>query len=642
MCGIVGFWRQKAAEIPPSVVVAEMANALVHRGPDGHGSWIDEREEVGLGHRRLAIVDLSATGAQPMQSASGRFIVVFNGEIYNFQEMRRELESLGAKFKGSSDTEVLLAGFEAWGIVPTIKRSIGMFAIALWDRLERRLFLSRDRLGKKPLYFGFVGGDFVFASELKAFWKYPGFRGDIDRDALTKYLRHNYVPSPYSIFVGIKKLLPGTIVEISRQGGALAVGEALRYWSIGDHSARPSSGKYGESEVVERLEALLQSAVSLRMIADVPLGAFLSGGIDSSLIVALMQQQSSQPVKTFSIGFHEADYDEAPFAKAVAEHLGTDHTETYMTASDALAVVPRLPHTFDEPFGDSSQIPALLVAHVARQQVTVALSGDGGDELFCGYSRYLRWRQVWSLLRFVPRFMTRAAGWTLSRTGGYSRVSSLKMRKFAEILAARNPRATYLRFLSHWTAPAEIVLGSVEPPSILTEPGGSEDLDEFTQEMMALDIQTYLPDDILVKVDRSSMAESLECRAPLLDHRVVEFAASLPVSAKLRGGITKWALREILHRYVPRHLVERPKKGFGVPIDSWLIGPLREWAEDLLSESRLKREGFFDPRPIRKLWLEHCAGVQLGHYYLWDVLMFESWLEEQRKKSQDAASTYGR
>jgi asparagine synthase (glutamine-hydrolysing) len=381
------------------------------------------------------------------------------------------------------------------------------------------------------------------------------------------------------------------------------------------------------------LDDLLRSAVSLRMIADVPLGAFLSGGIDSSLVVSLMQQQSSRPVKTFSIGFREAVYDEAPYARAVAKHLGTDHTETYLTAADALAVVPRLPHIFDEPFSDSSQIPALLVAHVARQDVTVALSGDGGDELFCGYSRYLRWRKVWPMVRSVPNFMIRPAIGTLRWLASVPSFDSLKVRKLAEIMSARSPRATYLRFLSHWTAPAEIVLGGQEPASILTEPGGSDDLDEFTQEMMALDIQTYLPDDILVKVDRSTMAESLEARAPLLDHRLVEFAARLPLSAKLRDGTTKWALRQILYRHVPRELVERPKMGFGVPIDSWLIGPLRDWAEDLLSEARLKREGFFDHRPIRKLWDEHIAGRQRAHYYLWDILMFQSWLDTQRSNS---------
>jgi asparagine synthase (glutamine-hydrolysing) len=623
-----------------------MTNSLVHRGPDGLGVWLDTSVGVGLGHRRLAIVDLTESGRQPMRSHSDRYMIVFNGEVYNFQTLRVELEGHGARFHGTSDTEVMLEAFEQWGVEEGVKRFVGMFAIALWDARERRLHLIRDRLGKKPLYYALVQGSLVFGSELKALRNFPGFAADIDRSALALYLRHNYIPSPRSIYAGVSKLPAGTLMTVQWRESGLVVEAPRQYWSAATFFDSSEREVMPDQEVIERVEELLREAVRLRMIADVPLGAFLSGGVDSSLVVALMQSLSPRPVKTFTIGFHEEMFDEAPHARVVARHLGTEHTELYLTAAEARDVIPLLPSMFDEPFADSSQIPTYLVAKMARRDVTVALSGDGGDELFCGYGRYLRWRSVWQMMQRIPAPLRSALARALSSVpvtrwdgmlGPCMRALPARMRvaspgdklhKLAQVLTSDDPGLVYLRFLTHWPDPGSIVIDGSEPPTLVNRGGGPRDLDLFTEQMMKLDVLTYLPDDILVKVDRASMAVSLEARAPILDHRVAEFAARLPLSQKLRGSTGKWTLRQILAKYVPMHLTERPKMGFGVPIDSWLRGPLKDWAEDLLDESLLAKQGFFEPAPIRQLWRAHLDGRRDAQYLLWDVMMFQAWIRD--------------
>ncbi len=656
MCGIAGFLLTTRSPEAPEPLLERMTHALAHRGPDGWGAWWSPAAGVGLGHRRLAVVDLSAAGRQPMRSASGRFTIVFNGEIYNFQLLRAELEKTGVSFTGHSDTEVMLALFEQLGVERALPRLAGMFAFALWDEREQALYLARDRLGKKPLYHAIVRGSLVFGSELKALRQFPGFDPEVDREALTMFLRHNYVPTPHSIYKSARKLPPATYMKVQKVGQQLRCSEPIAYWSAEDAFRHRDEVQLPDDEAVANLDTLLRDAVQMRMIADVPLGAFLSGGVDSSLIVALMQAQSSRRVKTFTIGFHDQQYDEAPYAKSVAQHLGTDHTEVYLSSADALAVIPSLPSMFDEPFADSSQIPTFLVSRVARRDVTVALSGDGGDELFCGYERYFRWRRVWSNLQRMPGPLRRSVARMLVALPAHrwervvagmrwmlpTRLRDLasgdKFHKLAEVLNRDDPGAVYLRFVSHWTRPDAIVLGAHEPATILTRGGGPHDLDGFTERMMLLDTLTYLPDDILVKVDRASMAVSLEARAPLLDHRVVEYAAGLRMNQKFRNGRGKWALRQVLSKYVPDSLIDRPKMGFGIPLAAWLRGSLRDWAEDLLSEQRLRRDGFFDPQPIRDLWAAHLSGRQDAHYLLWDVLMFQAWQDENRLASASRAA----
>jgi asparagine synthase (glutamine-hydrolysing) len=583
-----------------------------------------------------------------MVSSDGRHVIVFNGEIYNFRVLRANLEALGIRFRGYSDTEVLLAAIGEWGIDQTLDRANGMFAFALWDRGDRCLHLARDRVGEKPLYYGWVGGDFVFASELKALRAHPHWRGEVDRGALTLLLRHNYIPAPYSIYQGIRKLPPGHRLALSPSAGLDR--ESTRpvpYWdarAVAEMGVRtPFRGTV--EEAADELDALLRDAVRLRLEADVPVGAFLSGGIDSSVIVAMMRQESGQPVRTFSIGFHEAAYNEAHYAKAVAEHLGTEHTEFYVTPREAMKVIPRLPEIFDEPFSDSSQIPTFLVSEMTRRHVTVSLSGDGGDELFGGYNRYFLGRSLWNKIGWMPA-AARARVAAAIRAVGPARTGRMlgavqaalparlrnpgdKLDKLAEILAEPDSCGFYRGLVSHWKRPEKIVIGGYELPTMLTDRAAWARLDGFTQRMMCLDLISYLPDDILVKVDRASMAASLESRIPLLDPRLIEFAWRLPLDMKIRNGQGKWLLRQVLYRYVPARLIDRPKTGFGVPIDSWLRGPLREWGEALLDEARLRREGFFEAAPIRVKWEEHLSGRRNWHYYLWDVLMFQAWLERQ-------------
>jgi asparagine synthase (glutamine-hydrolysing) len=647
MCGITGFFEPVCQRSPEEMefVVQKMSHALDHRGPDSSGVWIDPESGIGLGHRRLAILDLSPLGHQPMHSVDGRYTIVFNGEIYNFLELRQELEKLGYNFRGHSDTEIMLASFSQWGVIGSVERFNGMFAFALWDRKERVLHLGRDRLGEKPLYYGWVGNTFLFASELKAFKAFPNFHPEINRDALALFLRYSYVPTPYSIYQDIYKLPPGCLLSWN---GTNNYPKPVAYWSVKEAAqlgiANPFTGS--EAEALAQIEALLLEAVKLRMVADVPLGAFLSGGIDSSCVVALMQAQSSQPVKTFTIGFHEKAYNEAEHAKAVAQYLGTNHTELYLTPEDTLGVIPKLPFLYDEPFSDPSQIPTFLVSQLAKQHVTVSLSGDGGDELFGGYNRYFWGRSIWQKIGWMPKTLrqTAAQGLTSLSPQTWDRIltnvspllpSKAKyssfggyLHKLAGVLAVPDPDAMYVGLVSHWNEPESVVINSREPLTTVSDRQSWAQLSDYTERMMYLDTVTYLPDDILVKVDRASMGVSLEGRIPLLDHRVVEFAWRLPLSMKIRDEQGKWLLRQVLYKYVPQQLIERPKMGFGVPIDSWLRGPLREWSEELLDENRLHQQGFLNPQPIREKWTEHLSGDRNWQYYLWDVLMFQAWLSE--------------
>ena len=656
MCGITGFidFSRRFAPDDLRAVIGRMTDTLVHRGPDDGGVWVDAEAGIALGHRRLSILDLSPAGCQPMTSGSGRYVIVFNGEIYNFRQLRRELEEAlpeAKSWRGHSDTEVMLAAFETWGVAKAVPKFTGMFSIALWDRQERLLYLVRDRTGEKPLYYGWSGQAFLFGSELKACRAYPGFNAVIDRNALSLLLRHNYIPTPYSIYQGIGKLLPGTILTIPLAGTSPGlVPDPQPYWSARSvvelGIADPFAGS--ESEAISRLDDLLRQVIAGQMVADVPVGAFLSGGVDSSAIVALMQTQSTRPVKTFTIGFSESGYNEADHAKAVALHLGTEHTELYISPKDALSVIPRLPVLYDEPFSDSSQIPTFLVSQMTRNHVTVSLSGDAGDELFGGYNRHAWGQDIWKIVGCLPRFMRNAGKGALTalspetwdrifdRCGKFlpgqakPRTPGDKLHKLAEALTAQSPEMLYMLLVSHWKNPESVVIGSTEPLTAITDKALSPALSGFTDRMMYLDLVSYLRDDILVKVDRAAMGVGLETRIPFLDQRVIEFAWRLPMSMKVRDGQGKWILRQVLDAYVPRILIERPKTGFAVPIDVWLRGPLRDWAEALLDEKRLRDEGFFNPAPIREKWTEHLSGKRNWQHHLWDVLMFQAWLDSTK------------
>jgi asparagine synthase (glutamine-hydrolysing) len=671
MCGFAGFLDRSETTRAETLaeIAGRMTETLFHRGPDDGGVWTDPLGCVALGHRRLAILDLSAAGAQPMVSRSGRYVVAFNGEIYNHPELRRELdagpqsvdhplfdrpqsaflsgvEAADGGWRGHSDTETLLAAVEAWGVGEALKKFTGMFAFALWDRADKVLYLARDRLGEKPLYYGWQGDILLFGSELKAFKPHPAFKAEIDREALTLFLRHNYIPAPFTIYRGIRKLPPGTFLAL---GLNRYDNHPVSYWTARDAALRgrmqPFAGS--EDEAVAALDGLLRQAIAGQMVADVPLGAFLSGGLDSSAVVALMQAQSPRPVKTFTIGFHEQDYNEAEHARAVARHLGTEHTELYVTPEEAMAVIPRLPALYDEPFADSSQIPTFLVSQLARRHVTVSLSGDGGDELFGGYNRYFSALKLWRRARFLPRSLRAALagmltvvpphGWNAVFRGlGFMMPAALrysspgdKVRKLASLLGAKSPEDIYFELISHWGEPGRVVRGAAEPRTVLNDPVQWPELRDFEQRMMYLDTVSYLPDDILAKVDRAAMGVSLETRVPLLDHRVVEFAWRLPLSMKIREGQGKWLLRQVLYRYVPQDLMDRPKMGFGVPIDLWLRGPLKDWAEALIDRKRLKAEGYFNPTLVREKWAQHLSGRRNWSYHLWDILMFQAWLEAQ-------------
>jgi asparagine synthase (glutamine-hydrolysing) len=685
MCGLSGFLTTDTSVLTHAEPIAtSMALAILHRGPDDAGAWADTAAGIALGFRRLSILDLSSAGHQPMHSASGRYVMTFNGEIYNHTDLRDLLNSaqLGKptqSWRGHSDSETLLACFEAWGLEETLQKTVGMFAIAIWDTQTRTLHLARDRFGEKPLYYGWAttkstaAPAFVFGSELKALRAYPGFANPVSREALALYMRFSYVPAPYSIFQNIYKLEPGCMLSISSnnieavppsaplrppavQGGL----RMHRWWSLASVVEAGAQNQISsDDEAFETLEQSLKDAVHVQSLADVPLGAFLSGGVDSSCIVALMQAQASSPVKTFTVGFEEAGFDESPHAKVVARHLGTDHNEFFVSAKQAQEVIAELPNLYDEPFADSSQIPTHLVCKAARQQVTVALSGDAGDELFGGYNRYFWGPRIWSRLAWMPYPARQALGAAIRAvpTAGWDALSRPinallpESKKFvragdrAHKLATRlggvhNLDDLYNSLVSEWQDPAEVVKGNgwelgmnlQEPTSMLTDPLPAVGAEHHQLRMMYRDTMTYLPDDILCKVDRAAMATSLETRVPFLDHRVAELAWRLPLNMKIRDGQGKWALRQVLYKYVPKELIDRPKAGFAIPVGQWLRGPLRDWADALLDEKRLEVEGYFYPKPIRDKWLQHLTGRYDHTPSLWAVLMFQSWLESSSQK----------
>ncbi|MEO8901659.1 MAG: asparagine synthase (glutamine-hydrolyzing) [Polyangiaceae bacterium] len=648
MCGFAGILDARRASPPADLEqrVRAMRDSLLHRGPDDGGIWADGASGVALGHRRLSIVDLSPAGHQPMFSESRRYVVVFNGEIYNFPELRSELEGTGAHFRGHSDTEVLLASIERWGVPDSLRRFNGMFAFALWDQSERALYLARDRFGEKPLYYAQTdAGDLLFGSELKALLAHPEYNPSVDRDSLVEFVRHTYVPSPGSIFRGTRKLPAATYLRLTRPRDIQATPQ--RYWSMQEvaeqQRARPFQGSV--LDAVTQLDRILRAAVRRRMVADVSLGAFLSGGIDSSTIVAMMQLESSRPVKTFSIGFFEEKYNEARYAKAVARHLGTEHTEHYVTAQEALDVIPRLPQMFDEPFADSSQIPTFLVAQLARRDVTVALSGDAGDELFGGYSRYSVTRDTWRAMSRFPRKLRGALAFAMARAPAGApdrilraltrhRLSRERLRAISQVFGARDVDELYARFMASSHEAASVVVGATNVPDpVLRQMRASPRLSDV-ERMMLTDTLAYLPDDILAKVDRASMAVSLEVRVPLLDPAIAAFAWALPEAMKLHDGTGKRVLRGVLARYVPARLFERPKVGFGIPIDEWLRGPLKEWAENALDERRLRSDGFFSVPQVRERWLEHRSGARNWAGFLWPILVFQGWSDAWRARMQ--------
>jgi asparagine synthase (glutamine-hydrolysing) len=623
-----------------------MAAALTHRGPDDGGHWVDTEGRIAFGHRRLAVVDLSPAGHQPMVSSDGRWVISYNGEIYNFAAIRRRLVSEGMTFRGTSDTEVLLGAVERWGVDQALEASEGMFAFALWDRYHRRLHLARDRFGEKPLYYGWIGQRLAFASELKALHRLPEFSPELNRDIVALYLRHNCIPGPYTAYREILKLLPGQVVEFSGDAQPGHMPEPRSYWSaraaVEDAHRQPLVGS--SEELTDELEGALTRAVAARMVADVPVGAFLSGGVDSSLIVALMQHCSTQPIRTFTIGFADRAFDESAEAAAVAAHLGTDHTGLRVSDDDAAEVIPQLPEIWDEPFADISQIPVLLVSRLARTQVTVSLSGDGGDELFAGYNRHAWLDRLWRYASVLPDPVRRMTGSALGRIppGAVSRAARIteklpvrwqvrnpatKVAKVGKVLASDGPEDAYLSLVSHWENPEQMVIGARSLHSMAGNSSQWPALSGITEQMLWLDLVGYLPDDILTKVDRAAMSTALETRVPFLDRDVFDMAWRLPMDMKLRDGVTKWILRQVLYRYVPTALVDRPKMGFGLPIGTWLRGPLRGWAEDLLAEGRLRQQGLLDPVPIRRAWQEHMSGRRDLAYELWDVLALQAWLD---------------
>jgi asparagine synthase (glutamine-hydrolysing) len=644
VCGIAGFLSTSEVSFDRQQVLRSMTDQVAHRGPDDVGYWIDPRGTVALGHRRLAIVDLSSGGHQPMESPSGRFQIVLNGELYNYKEIKAELMAKGIAFRSDSDTEVVLAAFDVWGIERAVTHFVGMFAFAVWDGQLRALHLVRDRIGEKPLYFARLGSDVVFGSELKSLRRHPAWQGTIDRNALANFFRLGYISGGRSIYADVRKVAPGTIITMTSASDV----RTTTYWS-GANVARHGGAQPFAADIetiTDELDSALRVSVRGQMVADVPLGAFLSGGVDSSLIVALMQSESSIPVRTFTIGFDDKAYNEAKYARDVARHLGTEHTEFFVTGAEARDVIPMLPRLYDEPFADSSQIPTLLVSALARRHVTVSLSGDGGDELFGGYGRYLEAGRLMTLLRPTPGFLRRGIGRSLrrisasalgrlsafsssQRTGVLRRLnpSPERIARLADVLVSRDMDGFYEAMLSHWARPEELTgFGgqTLSPVPTLADQGLSQ-----IEQLMLRDMLSYLPDDILVKVDRATMAVSLESRAPFLDHRVIELAWRIPLSLKIRDGKGKWILRKLLDRYVPRSMIERPKMGFGVPLAEWLRGPLSDWADDLLDPHRIQAEGLLNAAAVSLKWEEHRSGTRNWQYLLWDVLMFQAWYADQ-------------
>lgn len=646
MCGIAGVLCSEGRSVRElDRVVGRMIKLLSHRGPDDYGIWTNEASEVGLGHRRLAILDLSIEGHQPMRSADGRYVITFNGEIYNYRSLRSELAGLGHSFRGGSDTEVMLAAFSQWGVEAALKHFVGMFAFGLWDRKDRVLYLARDRFGEKPLYYGWLNGALLFGSELKALRAYPGWQGEIDQDALTLFMRHGYIPAPRSIYQNILKLPAANYLKLSgSRPGELPEPEC--YWSLVRLAAAAARDPFQGSDVEARqeLDRLLRESVAGQMVADVPLGAFLSGGIDSSTIVALMQAQSSRPVKTFTIGFEERSHDEAGHAAKVAKHLGTDHTELRVTSTDALALVQRLPQVYDEPFSDSSQIPTYLLSQLARHHVTVSLSGDGGDEMFGGYLHYSTALRISNILGRFPEGVRRGAAWVLAGVdvltwdklarGVPRRIIpavlaerlGLRLLKLSRVLRRPNVGSVFSELETQWGC--DWLLDKRATQSYTSQQLALVSLlPSAMGRMMVCDALNYLPDDILVKLDRAAMAVSLESRVPMLDHRVAEFGLRVPVGMRMRNGQGKWLLRQVLHAYVPPELVERPKMGFSIPMGQWLKGPLRAWAEPLLEEKLLLEQGLFDAKAVRNVWKCYLAGATYYGPELWSLLTFQAWLK---------------
>ena len=682
MCGVTGFLSKTWFEQEQTdALLTRMLDSIAHRGPDDSGIWSDTTAGIFLGHRRLSVVDTSPAGHQPMCSRCGRYVIVFNGEIYNHLALRKKLvqqyehqqQKQQRQWQGHSDTETLLACFAAWGVQQSLQDVEGMFALAVWDRQKRQLILARDRMGEKPLYYGWCCGAFIFGSELKALRQYPKFPHTVARDVLSLYLRYSYIPAPYSIYQDIYKVEPGCMLTVdaaclahkpayaptaeSLYEGSKGIGWTLQpywsLWSLQDQIKRIERTDHpenilNEQEALSLLEARLMESVQLQSAADVPLGAFLSGGIDSSLIAALMQKQAGKPIKTFTIGFEEQGYSEAVYAKAVAQHLRTDHTELYLSAAQAMAVIPQLPTLYDEPFADSSQIPCFLVAQMARQYVTVALSGDGGDELFGGYNRYFWVPQIWKRVSLLPYPLRQQICRLLIAVSGLDIWKKIwkkkhfpvvrageKMHKLGQRLqGVRNIDDFYLSLLTEWKTPEDILAltATHEPKNLLTRQGQWPQMDRNEERMMYLDAMTYLPDDIICKVDRAAMGVGLETRVPFLGHRIVELAWQLPLHLKIRDGQGKWALRQILYKYVPQKLIERPKQGFAIPLGDWLRKPLRDWAEHLLDPVRLSAEGYFASEFIQQKWQEHISGKRHWEHSLWSVLMFQAWLERQKEK----------
>jgi len=650
MCGIAGqiVKNYRSSDFNLISSTTDMINKLNHRGPDDMNVWQDESLGICFGHKRLSIIDLSSKGRQPMCSADGRYVITFNGEIYNYLELKRELEnsnqnilSKPIQWKGYSDTEVMLEAISRWGVYGATKRFTGMFSFALWDRSEKRLYLVRDRIGEKPLYYGWVDGVLLFGSELKALCAHPKWKGEIDRDSLALFMKFNYIPAPYTIYKQIRKLEPGCITHVSLMDKHEEF-NCKRYWSI-DNTVNQSRLNIDEVTAVNKIESALSKSIERQMIADVPLGAFLSGGIDSSLIVALMQNLSTKPIQTFTVGFHDDSYNEANYAANVARHLGTEHKEFYVTAQDAIDVIPMLPNMYDEPFADSSQIPTYLISKLTRDHVTVSLSGDGADEFFGGYNRYLWGKNIWDRIKIFPLPLRKLIAdlikspspqtWDnlFSVLGRFLPNKYLhqsmgnKLHKLSKIVGATSANNVFFELISLWCND-DFVIGSKRISSKETDLLKKYNNLDFTEFMMCVDMQSYLPDDILTKVDRATMSVGLESRAPYLDHELIELAWSLPLDMKIKNGKSKWLLRKILHKYIPKEMIERPKMGFGVPMDSWLRGPLRDWAEDLLSESKLKSDGYLKTSLVREKWDDHISGKRNWQYHLWGVLMFQAWL----------------
>ncbi len=636
MCGIAGLFviERSRHESSPGETALRMVDTLAHRGPDGRGWWGDPAAGIGLGHRRLSIIDLSPTGAQPMHSGDGRYVITYNGEVYNFAELRAELETLGHTFRGTSDTEVMLASIVEWGLEKAVQSFAGMFAFALFDREMRTIHLARDRLGIKPLYWSALDGQLLFGSELRALASHPAFRGEVDREAVDALLRYSYVPSPATIYRGVYKLPPGTILSVAAAGEP----KIEPYWRLRDALAQPKRSDISADEATQQLDKIMLEAVRQHMVADVPLGAFLSGGLDSSVVAALMQAGSNRAVRTFTIGFHEKDHDESSHARVVARHLGTDHTEVVLDAESALGLVQDIPDWFDEPFADSSQLPTYLVCRIARQHVTVTLSGDGGDELFGGYPKYTMLERLWTHAGHLPRGMRSLIATGLRRLPEpmLARTAALlidparaqrigeKTVRMAAALDAPNADEAAAALSVVGLGGRGLVEGAQRSMTNGRLQGLADLLPDLRSRMQAQDMVSYLPDDILTKVDRCSMAASLESRVPLIDHRLIEFVWSLPADIR-RGTKPKALLRSVLARYVPSVLFDRPKRGFTVPLDRWLSGPLREWADDLLSPDALARDGLFDIASVRDLWQQHLSGRRHNATTLWNILMMRTW-----------------